>query len=245
MTKIVSTTSQLKTSETQQRRGLQTDPLGSGVSAGVTPGGVTTPHPLTAAELRTVCPSPSSSMQQARALVSLSRAVPGVGPLPRGVVRPRPAPRGRVETQGGIEKKIDPLPAFKTPIFELTNTVSVPALRTIPGMNTREHPLARHRRVKAEHAVVLWSLMHAFGKRRPPLPTVCRLTRCTPSAKGLDSDNLQGALKAIRDAVASWLGVDDARLDWVRYTYCQELRATWDVRIEFLPIPTLSDEVTP
>lgn len=39
-------------------------------------------------------------------------------------------------------------------------------------------------------------------------------TRCGPRA--LDSDNVQGSAKAVRDAIAACLGVDDAdpRVDW-------------------------------
>lgn len=50
----------------------------------------------------------------------------------------------------------------------------------------------------------------------PPLPVVVTMTRLFKT-KPLDGDNLQGALKAIRDAVAQWLGVDDsdARIEWV------------------------------
>lgn len=40
------------------------------------------------------------------------------------------------------------------------------------------------------------------------VPRVVTLTRIAP--RWLDGDNLQAALKACRDAVADWLGVDDA-----------------------------------
>ena len=57
------------------------------------------------------------------------------------------------------------------------------------------------------------------------------LTRIAPS-NGLDDDNLAGALKAVRDEVAAWLGVDDKDRATVRYEYEQE-RGPWDVRIEW------------
>jgi hypothetical protein len=55
------------------------------------------------------------------------------------------------------------------------------------------------------------------------------MTRLGPSA-GLDSDNLAGALKAVRDGVADWLGIDDRdpRVAWV----CDQRRAAcWGVEI--------------
>lgn len=48
----------------------------------------------------------------------------------------------------------------------------------------------------------------------PALPCTVRLVRVAPRA--LDGDNLQRACKAVRDAVADWLGIDDAdaRVSW-------------------------------
>lgn len=108
--------------------------------------------------------------------------------------------------------------------------IDVPGLRTVPGMNTREHHMARHRRVRSEKAAVLWLLT---GKPKPALPCVVTLTRLAPSS-GLDDDNLAGALKSVRDAVAAWLGVDDKLVGVVRYVN-QQRRAPWGVRIEWSP----------
>ena len=41
------------------------------------------------------------------------------------------------------------------------------------------------------------------------LPSVARVRLVRLGARALDTDNLAGALKAVRDAVAAWLGVDD------------------------------------
>lgn len=105
--------------------------------------------------------------------------------------------------------------------------IEVP-LRTGSGLNAREHPMARARRVKAERDCVHWMLV---GKPRPELPCVVTLTRIAPSA-GLDDDNLVGALKAVRDQVALWLGVDDKHRDQVRYRY-EQVRGAWAVQIAF------------
>lgn len=103
-------------------------------------------------------------------------------------------------------------------------------LRTNRGMNAREHPMARHARVKRERKVVSAALR---GKPKPPLPCTVLLLRLAPSV-GLDDDNLVGALKSVRDAVAAWLKVDDSRRETVRYRYAQAC-GPWGVRIMFEP----------
>lgn len=107
-------------------------------------------------------------------------------------------------------------------------------IRTVPGMNVREHWRARARRVKAERQAVAWALLLAQRPdraKRPELPCTVRLTRVAPSA-GVDDDNLTGALKGVRDQVAAWLGVDDKLRGLVRYVY-EQRRGPWSVEIEF------------
>jgi hypothetical protein len=101
-------------------------------------------------------------------------------------------------------------------------------IRTVAGQNVREHFAVRAKRVKAEKEAVAWSLV---GKEKPPIPCSVRLTRVAPSA-GVDDDNLVGAMKAVRDAVAAWLGVDDKHSRQVRYVYDQK-RGPWGLTIEF------------
>ena len=103
-------------------------------------------------------------------------------------------------------------------------------IRTGSGLNSREHHMARSRRVKGERNAVGWHLM---GKERPQLPCTVLLTRIAPSS-GLDSDNLSGALKAARDAVADWLGIDDKDETQVRYAYAQK-RGQWGIEVSFGP----------
>lgn len=109
--------------------------------------------------------------------------------------------------------------------------IQVP-IRTVPGMNAREHWRARSRRVKTERTAIAWALT---GQTKPQLPCVVTLTRVAPS-NGLDDDNLAGALKAVRDQVAEWLGVDDKRRDVVRYTY-EQRRGPWGVEVAFAAMP--------
>jgi len=91
-------------------------------------------------------------------------------------------------------------------------------LKLIGGLNnTREHWRARHRRVLRE------KLMTAFAWRQlagatPSGRLVVTLARIAPRA--LDSDNLAGRMKAVRDQVATCLGIDDGS-DAVEWRYAQ------------------------
>jgi hypothetical protein len=98
-------------------------------------------------------------------------------------------------------------------------------LRTGRGQNDREHYMARARRVKKEREAIGWALA---GKTRPTLPCTVLLTRVAPG-NGLDSDNLSGSQKGVRDAVAQWLGLDDADPQ-VKWLYAQR-RGPWGVEV--------------
>jgi hypothetical protein len=88
-------------------------------------------------------------------------------------------------------------------------------VKTASTSNLREHWAQRHKRVAGQKAATrLMCPAWAAG----PLLTV-RLTRVSP--RPLDDDNLRGALKSVRDAVATWLKVDDAS-PLVRWEYGQE-----------------------
>lgn len=90
--------------------------------------------------------------------------------------------------------------------------------------NLREHFMVRAKRTDSQKraaraACPVWS--------SGPL-LVVRLTRVAPRV--LDGDNLQGALKAVRDGLALWLRVDDAS-PLVRWEYGQE-KGEPSVRVE-------------
>lgn len=106
--------------------------------------------------------------------------------------------------------------------------ILIPQLRTQRGMNTREHYMARARRVRQEKRIVA---VHLGTWAKPATPCRITLTRFAPS-NGLDDDNLAGALKGVRDAVAEWIGVDDRDRKTVRYEYEQQ-RGPWAVGIEW------------
>lgn len=111
-------------------------------------------------------------------------------------------------------------------------------MRTHRGMNDREHHYARAKRVKRERDEIGWELQKYAGRHgRPAVPCSVLLTRLGPSP-GLDDDNLVGALKSTRDAIAEWLGVNDRDRMTVRYLYAQRWAPAWGVLIEFGEPPT-------
>lgn len=144
----------------------------------------------------------------------------------------------------------------------LTARIDVTLLR---GQNNREHHRVRAARVAAERLATLAALAvgdwrgDPVSLRRPELGARVTLVRpfvTTP----LDSDNLSAACKAPRDAVAQFLGVDDAsdRLHWVylqspavvvgKSTKKNRTRASTDhdtrptVTIEVLPVASIDPQ---
>lgn len=103
-------------------------------------------------------------------------------------------------------------------------------IKTVAGLNAREHWHKRAKRVRAER------LAANFGIRSPNMPSLpIRVTMTRLSAGSLDDDNLQGAFKAIRDGVADAYGVpdNDPRITWL---YAQERckRGEFGVRVELV-----------
>ena len=95
-------------------------------------------------------------------------------------------------------------------------------IATVSEANRREHWAARARRAKAQRSSVLLALRC----QRVEVATYCQaplvrvlLVRTGP--RKLDDDNLRGALKAVRDGVADWRGVDDGDASW-EWIYAQE-----------------------
>jgi hypothetical protein len=103
-------------------------------------------------------------------------------------------------------------------------------MRTSRGGNNREHHMARARRVKKER---YFTALLLASRERPPLPLQVLLVRVSPGT--LDTgDNLPGSLKAVRDEVALWLGIDDAdpRVSWA-YDQRKGVAKEWAVEISF------------
>lgn len=90
-------------------------------------------------------------------------------------------------------------------------TVEIP-VKTVSVMNVREHWRKRAARAKT-HRLSAY-LMLGPNTPRPALPCTVTLTRIAP--RPLDDDNNQAAIKACRDGVADWFGLDDRdpRITW-------------------------------
>jgi hypothetical protein len=87
-------------------------------------------------------------------------------------------------------------------------------------MNRRDHWTVRRSRFDRQAAAVFACWPRKNGSVVVPMmPCVVTLTRIGP--RELDSDNLAGGFKAVRDQVAICLGVDDGD-ERVRWVYRQE-----------------------
>lgn len=90
--------------------------------------------------------------------------------------------------------------------------IDIPGLKVVSEQNQREHWAVKDKRRKAQREAVLSSIVVAGSGRTDgvvlgPGLTV-RFHRRGPGL--LDDDNLTGAFKHCRDAVAEWAGRDDA-----------------------------------
>lgn len=104
-------------------------------------------------------------------------------------------------------------------------------LRTCSENNMREHHMTRARRRKQQRMAS--ALMTRVTANQIGLPCAVKLVRIAPS-NGLDGDNLQGALKAVRDGIADAFGVDDRdpRLTWVY----EQRRGPYGVEVTLMPV---------
>jgi hypothetical protein len=134
--------------------------------------------------------------------------------------------------------------------LKLTTTIDVQLGR---GQNMREHYRVRANRVKEEREATGKALLLAVG----PMAAWTLATAMDNTAKGaritlmrpiaripLDTDNLSGAFKGVRDEVANFLGVDD-RSDRIHWVYTQEkgkgLKPT--ITIEVMPVADIDPQV--
>lgn len=92
--------------------------------------------------------------------------------------------------------------------------VNIP-IKTGSGLNDRMHWRKRARFVRSERDTACMMVKPQLAMLdRSPLPAIVTITR--HSAGTLDDDNLQGALKSVRDGIADALGVkdNDKRIYW-------------------------------
>jgi hypothetical protein len=93
----------------------------------------------------------------------------------------------------------------------VTTIIRIPGLRLTGGGNSREHPMARKRRVAEEHRLVTLHLNARL--RRSEIAFPIRVTVTSVSAGTKDRDNASSACKNVIDAVAAWLSLDDGKAE--------------------------------
>lgn len=109
--------------------------------------------------------------------------------------------------------------------------VSIPilGLKTLSEQNLREHWRTRAARAKHQKETVGLVLHASVAHMMMAVaPLVVTMTRVSPGP-GLDSDNMVGSQKHVRDAIAKVLGIDDKdeRVDW----RVQQKKGPWAVEI--------------
>ena len=130
----------------------------------------------------------------------------------------------------------DPTPPAAGYPWLLAFTVPV---KVVSRPNRRDHWAAAHRRNGAE-ANALAAALRTLGLDGVGMHLLCplavRLTRLH-RGRDMDTDNLAGAHKAIRDALAAWLGIDDGS-PLVRWSYAQERAKVPACRVEVSSVTT-------
>ncbi len=92
-------------------------------------------------------------------------------------------------------------------------------VRTVSEANTRCHWAVRAKRAKEhKHMAAVYTGLTA-RKGTPtylPGPKSQFIIRLTRIGRKMDSDNLAGSMKAVRDGIAYWLDIDDGddRITW-------------------------------
>lgn len=107
-------------------------------------------------------------------------------------------------------------------------SVPIPGLR-LASLNAREHWAARAKRVARERNLVTLVLRGTVAAQMMLVaPLVVTITRIGP--RRLDCDNATGSAKAVRDAIAAVLGVDDRdeRVCW----RVEQARGAFGVQID-------------
>lgn len=113
-------------------------------------------------------------------------------------------------------------------------------IKTGRGLNDRMHHMKRHRVATKQRADVCTLVKSAWWGRDylgPEHYAVRYIVTMTRKSSGtLDSDNLQGSLKAVRDGIADFFHMDDndQRVTW-RYAQEKCKRGQFGVRIEIEP----------
>lgn len=106
-------------------------------------------------------------------------------------------------------------------------------IRTESEMNASDEPTyATTARKRSQHAIVEAVLSDAAARTAKPwLWLPLRITMVRVGPKRMDCDNATSATKFVRDAIASWLGVNDGD-DAIVWVYRREIAPAFGVRAE-------------
>jgi hypothetical protein len=121
----------------------------------------------------------------------------------------------------------------------MTVSVPIPGLRLVSEANQREHWSRKAARVKHQRAIVTLVLRGTVAAQMMLVaPLVVTITRIGP--RRLDDDNATGSAKAVRDAIAAILGVDDRddRVCW----RVDQARGPFGVQIAIRPASELETQ---
>lgn len=132
----------------------------------------------------------------------------------------------------GIGKKKQAISVLPIPIKSDAKSFTIP-IRLVSACNARAHwriiaKRKAYQRFVAERETLYWTRQKT-GWYNHPYRYKVTITRI--GKRKMDSDNLAGSAKYVRDGIADALGIDDGsdRLTWV---YAQEIGVNYGVRVE-------------
>ena len=160
-----------------------------------------------------------------------------VGEALAAIERAAPRKPSTAECLDSIDRagrsSIPPRRPKRTPITERARTrivLEIPGLVVVSEPNvgkTLRARIQRKNKLKAALAGILpdrWSL---------PLESPVKVRLVRVGGRRMDAhDNLPAAFKAVVDAIADWLGVDDGDADRVRWSYAQRPGYWAGIRVE-------------
>lgn len=113
--------------------------------------------------------------------------------------------------------------------------VTVQGCAVVSEANRRDHWAQKRARARVQQGFTLATLatLGTDAKHRLQDSPAIRVRLVRLGGKMLDTDNLAGGFKAIRDQIAKWLKVDDGS-DRFRWDYNQEPAKEKGFRIEFM-----------
>lgn len=143
----------------------------------------------------------------------------------RGPVKAARAKRG---TGVHAERKRLALARFRDAARPLKFIVMLP-IKVVSESNQRENHFKKHKRTSAQRQAIM---VYIQSHKLPNLPAAVKLTR--HGRRALDSDNLAGSFKGIRDQIAAIYGCGDSSDDPLTWNYAQTSAAEYGVTIEII-----------